>query len=232
MTPGRYHIGSCTKPAAEPIDGMSRSLRFDVKSCVCDAVPPPDVDDRRHVVRGKLRLDEAPQEMARAQRQVRRHFVERDHVQTALGAVVREDVGLDRRRREQRPFKAFDGDVDEAEGGDGLRPAAFDDLEVVDRQIGDRIALGIGHERVELDGVNLRAEGRLGGRSCCPISACVNRATTNIVPARRANIRNLTSLSEILRPIQANDVRSTPDSIARRGTSGRSTRWSTTLQPG
>ena len=43
-----------------------------------------------------------------------------------------------------------------------LRPAAFDNLEVVDREIGDRIALGIGHERVELDGIDLRAEGRLG----------------------------------------------------------------------
>ena len=52
------------------------------------------------------------------------------------------------------------------EGGDRLAPAVFEHLEIVGGEIGDRIALRIGDEGVDVHRVNLDAE---GGRRFRPL---------------------------------------------------------------
>ncbi len=86
--------------------------------------------------------------------------VEHDQVQTPVGCGVALDVGLDRSGGKQRALGALDRNVDERERGDFLRPAVLEHLEIVEREIGDRVALGIGDHRVHLDVVHFDAEGQ------------------------------------------------------------------------
>ena len=63
-------------------------------------------------------------------------------------------------RGEQRPIGALDRDVHHAEGGDGLRLAVLEHLEVFLLQVADELALLVGNDRVHLDVLDLRLEGR------------------------------------------------------------------------
>ena len=117
---------------------------------------------RGEVVGAEILLDEILQGRlhARRGRERRVQIVEDDHVDTSLGAGIAPDVRLDRGVRKERPLGAFDRNVDRREGGDLLRPAVLPHLEVVDREIGDGVALRIGDHRVDLDVVDFDAEGR------------------------------------------------------------------------
>ena len=68
--------------------------------------------------------------------------------------LVRPDVRLDRRRREQRAIGALDRNVDQRELGDRLRLAVLEHLEVLLLQVADDAPLPIGDDGVDLDVVD------------------------------------------------------------------------------
>ena len=118
--------------------------------------------DRGDIVGREVALEEAMEKRARPQRLVGIDFVQRDDIDAPFVAVVGEDVRFDGSGGDEWTLSPLDGDVHERKRGDGLRPAVFEDLEVVHRQVGDGISFRIGHEGIELDGIDLYAERRLG----------------------------------------------------------------------
>ena len=104
---------------------------------------------------------------------MRVEIVEHEEVDTAVAVRVRFHITLDGRGREERPLLLLHGNVDEREGADLLRLSVLEHLEIVRRQVPDRIPVGVGDEGINLHVVHLDAEGNrrsgnnrrlLGGR--------------------------------------------------------------------
>ena len=118
--------------------------------------------DRRAVVGADVALDELARRRlgALGAQGVGVDVVEHQHVDAAVvaGEVVL-DVGLDRRLREQRLRLPLDRDVHQRERRDLLRLAVLEHLEVAFAEPGDEAALGVDDAGVDLDVVDLGAEG-------------------------------------------------------------------------
>jgi hypothetical protein len=112
-----------------------------------------DEDDCGNVVGPKVLSDEVAQGAPRTQddvvdlgRRRVRQFVEGDHEQTPFVGRVDGDVGLD---VAERRFRAAIAEPDEREGGDWAGNAVLENLELVLRQVLDRLAPAVQDDDVE-----------------------------------------------------------------------------------
>ncbi len=121
---------------------------------------------RAEVVRPEVLLDEPPYESPRAEDLLAPDLIERDHIQPAFGLIVGLHIGLDGICREQRSLGSSARNVDETEGRDRLRSALFENLEIVSGQVGDHVAACVGDRGIDLDRLDLHAEGWLLGSLC------------------------------------------------------------------
>ena len=71
---------------------------------------------------------------------------------------IRRHVRLDRGATKRRRVRSPNREVDQREGGDGLRLPVFEDLEIVFHQTADEFTVAIGDDRVDLDVIDGDAE--------------------------------------------------------------------------
>jgi hypothetical protein len=112
------------------------------------------VNHGHQIVRAETPLDELLRRAldALGPTEPRVEIVDDHHVDAAFErALVRADVGLERRRGVQRAVGTLDRDVDEREGIDRLRLAVFQDLEVFLLQFANDLALAIRDDNVDFD---------------------------------------------------------------------------------
>ena len=148
-------------PAEEAIDARDQEPLV-ARELLSGLAPAARVDHRRDVVGGHRLLDELPRGPAHqdAAGRGRLEVVEHDDVHAALERLrVGRHVGLDRLARDERLLGVLDRDVHEGEGGDVLRLALLQHLEILPREVVDEAPLAIEDRRVHLDVVDLDAEG-------------------------------------------------------------------------
>ena len=88
-------------------------------------------------------------------------IVDDHHVDAAVKRLpVALDVRFDRVGCAQGALRTLDRDVDDGEGRDRLRLAVLENLKIVLRETADELTAAIGHDRVDLDVLDIDPEGR------------------------------------------------------------------------
>ncbi len=123
------------------------------------------IHDADHVRWPELRLDETGDLIARRQARLARDVIvvqedrKQPHVVTRRFALLVE-IGNDRTRRTIGSQDQSAVERDQFEGFDRLRPGLLSDDKILRREIRDRIAALVTHDRVDADEVDAGAEGR------------------------------------------------------------------------
>ena len=158
----------------ELVDGRDEKLAIG-REFLRRIFPPARIDDGGQVIGAHELADELSSRVLQRRAAHRAHveIVEHDHVHAAVERLsIGLRVGNDEPALVDELGRLLDGNLRPRERVDLLRLAVLEHLEIVAREPGDEVALGIGDDDVDVDVVHLDLEGDAG---CLRTLALKNR---------------------------------------------------------